>query len=274
MRDRLVRFVDYNGLVAPQVQQLIYEDVPNVEKWVHELRDQWRAELLRRASKNRPKHYHDVESMCMRRTLMVYRLWGKKALRTGDEESIMKVGVLRLLLTGGLMTGERDARHRKDKNPVLCACGKEPTVLHISWECEIYKAIRQPIVDPPFFELPTCTKYGAIITEQTPLTDAQIIALQTCLVDIWQAYIRDFKTGQRSELPTAKPKQEDSSFDQNGHVLKPRTNNKPGVFCCKCGKFVARSKHIRFKITSKPCPQKDSTMCRMCILLQKWFLHV
>ena len=32
------------------------------------------------------------------------------------------------------------------------------------------------------------------------------------------------------------------------------------MFCCKCGKFVARSKHIRLKITSKPCPQKDSTV--------------
>lgn len=41
-------------------------------------------------------------------------------------------------------------------------------------------------------------------------------------------------------------------------MLKPRPNNQPGVFCCKCGKHIARSKHIHLKITSQPCPQKDS----------------
>lgn len=42
--------------------------------------------------------------------------------------------------------------------------------------------------------------------------------------------------------------------------MRPRPNNQPGVYCCKCGKFVARSKHIRLKITSQPCTQKDSTV--------------
>lgn len=54
------------GPFAQKVQQLIFEDLPNInEKWAHELRDQRRGELLRRASKNRPKHDHDVEKMCM-----------------------------------------------------------------------------------------------------------------------------------------------------------------------------------------------------------------
>ena len=29
-------------------------------------------------------------------------------------------------------------------------------------------------------------------------------------------------------------------------------------FCCKCGKFVSRSKHIKLKITNNPCPQRHS----------------
>ena len=32
------------------------------------------------------------------------------------------------------------------------------------------------------------------------------------------------------------------------------------MYCCKCGKFVACSKHIKLKITAQPCPQKDSTV--------------
>lgn len=43
-------------------------------------------------------------------------------------------------------------------------------------------------------------------------------------------------------------------------MLKPRLNNQPGVWCCKCGKYVARSKHIRLKITGQPCPQRNSSV--------------
>ena len=62
------------GTFADNVQQLVYENAPNIEKWAHELRDQWHAELLSRAAKNRPQHYHDVEKMCMKRTLMLSNL--------------------------------------------------------------------------------------------------------------------------------------------------------------------------------------------------------
>ena len=158
------------------------------------------------------------------------------------------------------MTEERDARQRKDKTPTLCPCGASPTVLHISWECDIYKDFRQPISLPICQNLPTCTKYSAIITDDTNLTNQQIIILQESLVNIWQNYIRDFKTGHRSEMTQSKNTDEEKSFDQNGHLLKPRPNGQPGVYCCKCGKFVARSKHIKLKITSHPCPQKDSTV--------------
>ena len=46
-------------------------------------------------------------------------------------------------------------------------------------------------------------------------------------------------------------------YTENGHLLAPRVGN-PGVYCKKCGKFVARMKHIRLKITSQPCAHKDA----------------
>lgn len=90
------------------------------------------------------------------------------------------------------------------------------------------------------------------------MPDQQVLILQQTLVNIWRQYIQDFKSGQRSETARTAQSSEAAPIDQNGHVLKPRPNNQPGVFCCKCGKFVARSKHIRLKITSQPCAQRDS----------------
>ena len=48
--------------------------------------------------------------------------------------------------------------------------------------------------------------------------------------------------------------------ESNGHVLKPRPGGQPGVFGCKCGTFVAISKHTGLKITNTPCPQKNSAI--------------
>ena len=76
--------------------------------------DCWRGELLKKAAKNRPQHFHDVQDIDFRRTMMLYKELDRKALTTADENVFMQQGVLRRLLVGGLMTEERDARHRKD----------------------------------------------------------------------------------------------------------------------------------------------------------------
>ena len=170
----------------------------------------------------------------------------------------MQLGVLRRLLVGGLLAEESDACHRKDAQAVKCPCGQDPTVLHISWRCPIYSDLRAPIVHTDPDQLPICTQYAALIPRSSRFTDFQVICLQKTLVAIWQKYIQDYKSGQRIEAAQVERNHAPDSVDQNGHVLKPRPNNQPGVFCCKCGKYVARSKHIRLKITGQPCPQKDS----------------
>ena len=240
------------------VKQLINDQVLNIELWAHQLRDCWRAELLQKAAKNRPQHFHDVTNLDFRRTLLLYKKLDHLALMTADEQIFMQQGVLRRLLVGGLMTEERDARHRKDLQSVQCPCGGDPTVLHISWSCPLFADLRKPIQHIDFRTLPTCTQYAALIPQHLNMPDQQVLILQQTLVNIWRQYIQDFKSGQRSETARTAQSSEAAPIDQNGHVLKPRPNNQPGVFCCKCGKFVARSKHIRLKITSQPCAQRDS----------------
>ena len=143
---------------------------------------------------------------------------------------------------------------------MTCPCGQEPTVLHISWTCPLFSDIRKPIAHIDFQKLPTCTQYAALIPNSLTMSDQQIILIQQTLVLIWQAYIQDYKSGKRSELSQNAEHGEVPAVDQNGHMLKPRQSNQPGVWSCKCGKYVARSKHIRLKITNKPCFQKNSTV--------------
>ena len=249
------------------VLSLLNDDSLNLELWAHQLRDSWRHELLKRAAKNRPQHFHDVHNLDFRRTMMLYKELDEKALRTADENVFMQQGVLRRLLVGGLLTEESDSRHRKDANPIKCPCGQDPTVLHISWICPLFSVIREPIAHIDFQALPTCTQYAALIPSNLDMSDQQIKLLQLTLVSIWQAYIRDYKSGKRNEPSQQVENTDIPVVDQNGHMLKPRLNSQPGVWCCKCGKYVARSKHIRLKITGQPGPQRNSTV----ILTQEGF---
>ena len=134
-----------------------------------------------------------------------------------------------------------------------------PTVLRISWGCPQYESLRRPLlqkITPD--QLPMSTRYSTLIPESSTMTIPQIQLFQSTLVTNWQQYIRDFKSGQRSQQQQHQRSSGSETLDQNGHTICPRPNNKPGVFCCKCGKFVARSKHIKLKITAIPCTQKDS----------------
>ncbi|CAE7813091.1 FCPA, partial [Symbiodinium necroappetens] len=53
-----------------------------------------------------------------------------------DSLQLAKLKVLRLLPAAGLMTPERDHRHRRQAGEARCACGRgTPTIEHISWKC-------------------------------------------------------------------------------------------------------------------------------------------
>ena len=48
------------------VLQLLNDGSLNTELWAHQLRDGWRGELLKKAAKNRPQHFHDVQDLDFR----------------------------------------------------------------------------------------------------------------------------------------------------------------------------------------------------------------
>jgi hypothetical protein len=79
------------------------------------------------------------------------------------------------------------------------------------------------------------------------------------LINVWQKYIQNWHDDQQRYKNLEQTGQSNDATpmrDDNGHTLAPRRGNE-GVYCVKCGKYVSRMKHIRLKITSRPCQMKD-----------------
>lgn len=162
------------------VEELLHNDLQGdaLEEWAHRTRDKWREVLVQKASKNRPQHYSDICDLDHFRTMALYRQWDAEAQILEDENLYMKLGVLRRLLVGGLLTEERDSRHRKDLRQPKCQCGAEPTVWHISWYCPLFENARKHILDVVKPEdLPMCTRYSALIPIRLQLSDTAIYVL-------------------------------------------------------------------------------------------------
>lgn len=102
-------------LQAIQVQQPIFnhiinqlvQGVRNPEQWGLELRMIWRNELIHRAARDRPQHFADLAAGCdFPKTLSLYQQWDATLEAKFTEALAMKLGVLRRLLCGGLLTEE------------------------------------------------------------------------------------------------------------------------------------------------------------------------
>ena len=108
-----LRNLSRQGPFRPMVLQLMSGSV-QPEQWAHDLRMAWRGELSAR-------DFADMVQGCaVERTMALYRLWDRDVQVQFDEQKIMALGVLRRLLCGGLMTEERDARHRKQAAVPKC----------------------------------------------------------------------------------------------------------------------------------------------------------
>ena len=115
---------------------------------------------------DRPEHSGSAEVIDRERTL----LWHDEPQVEADKEDSLdnldfdqsnvraKLGILRRLLAGGLMTSAmRDTRHLII---ALCACGQtQETVQHVSWKCERYADIREPLL--LLESLPKCFYYAS-----------------------------------------------------------------------------------------------------------------
>ncbi|CAE7437407.1 unnamed protein product [Symbiodinium sp. CCMP2592] len=257
------------------INELVYRPV-NEQEWAHRLRMAWRQFLVAKVIKDRPQHYGDIQDLDFRRTMLLHERWEREANVVCSDDDLegasatevvrQKVAVLRLLLAGGLMTEERDYRHKRVHQDANCSvCGVLKTVWHVSWDCKVHSHIRDPVVASlpcSVNALPVCTRYAGIIPTRLVMDDAQVCALQSMLVDIWRRNIAEFHDKQRHyqtvvHAAVQEGGGQDGAFQENGHAIQARTEGRPGVWCRKCGKFVTRLKHVKLKITGTVCAQKD-----------------
>ena len=251
--------------VKSQVQQLLDNNITNVGKWKHDMREAWRQHMFSQLEHDRPQHYSNITQIDRRRTLLYHTKLEPIANGSVDaiidtEDSYMQLALLRRLIAGGMMTQERDKRHRRQHNIENCQCGLEEaeTVEHVSWSCLYYKHIRDPLLKmlkKRKHQLPAITQYAAIILQNSPLTDDEVLQLQQVLIQIWQQHIQRFYSEDLNEDPPSKPPEaspDDNILrNSNGHALALKDNG--GMWCRKCGKHVSNLKHIRLKITKSKC---------------------
>ena len=249
------------GIFGESVMALFHDDIVP-EQWAHDLRMRWRHELVSRAARDRPQHFADLIVGCdYTATMALYKQWDRQVQEQFDEPTVMAMGGLRRLLAGGLLTDESNARHRKQKEMPKCPCGASPTVLHLSWCCPLHDDLRQPLFQLLGHNgdvLPACTRYATIVPAGYAIPLQHIQAIQRTLVQIWQRYIRSYKQSISNAVQVAMQSNpavgSSDQYEENGHVIGPRPEQ-PGVWCCKCGLYVQRLKHVRLKITSKQCRQ-------------------
>lgn len=235
-----------NRLKAIKLQQPIFSQiinelvagVSNTAEWGHNLRIVWRNELIHKAARDRPQHFSDLAAGCdFQKTLSLYKRWGKALKANFTEHVAIKLGILRRLLCGGLLTEEMNARHRKHQDTPKCACGAVPTVLHISWCCPLHADVR----DPCFTFLghngdcfPTCTRYAAIVPASSFITLLQIEKVQETPVTIWLHNIEAYhqKRADEDQHPLemiTTTSGGNTEYTSNGHQMAPRVGN-PGVW--------------------------------------------
>ena len=178
----------------------------------------------------------------------------------------MRASVLRLLLTGGLMTQDVVTRHRTNQT-TLCDCelGEPQTIEHISWTCSHHTVERQPIHQllPRIKKSKPCFQYATLLTEADSDLAPHLILIQTTLVNIWQDHIRSYLMGDSASTPSdsspgpspAAPASHSVSdgLHENGHLIVSVPNG--GIYCRKCGKYVREVKHRRLKISKVKCEQ-------------------
>ena len=256
--------------------------------WQHDIRQAWRQHIYTQVAQRRPAHFGGIEhGIDKTKTLSLLRLWEKegeeiqKQVNAGDlgpEPAVdprPRQKILRLLLTGGLLTQARVWKHRTKKKdlPVTCICGHhDSNNMHIQWECPRYNALREPLsttmADLERTEVvPNCVRYALLVPTGSSISTTQIQRMQAAAVDIWQQHIVDYHNLQSQPdsvvaCALAPPPlhhehaqdRQDAWHERNGHAIAYHNETKQ-LFCRKCGKCTSRHHHLRLKITRRPCRQ-------------------
>ena len=264
-------------------------------KWQYDLRETYRKTMWMRAARDRSQHFSGIQdginrhlslALLKKLTLEADAIQSQLDAQTiasvdASNDPRPKLKILRLLISAGVQTPERDHRHRRRPGSVQCKCGNAaPTIFHISWECKCYEDLREEIwqyMPRPIGQMPICFQYTTLIPSNLDISETQIMGVQEVLIRIWQRQIQDWydttedfpdvpqnpSSSQTENHPsqgneeTTQPSGTQSSQPaiKRGHVLRLIPSG--GVFCCRCGMQTKNMKHQRLKILSKKCKFPD-----------------
>lgn len=152
-----------SSILGRWVSQLMEGGISE-DKWLHDLREEWRNFFWGRVSRERSQHYAGASKIDRARTLRWYNQLQKIADQETDEndavvtEARAQMGVLRSIFAGGLMTPDRTFRRRNKGSEHLCRLERE-SVEHVTWRCMQYNDLRADVFSKlpcAISDLPTC----------------------------------------------------------------------------------------------------------------------
>ena len=258
------------------VQNMFTRTQSDYGAWLHHIRDVWRIEQWRKVSRDRPSFRGIEKGICRAETLQYLRRLENEGRSTDAvttiqmEQARMHAAILRLLLTGGLMTQDVVTRHRVNQTTDCdCELGGPQTIEHISWNCTHHTIKRQPIhhLLKRIQKSKPCFQYATILTPADYDLSEHLTLIQSTIIHIWQDTIRMYLQGEQpldsSIDPTSSSSQTPShnrsvseGLHENGHYIVGIPGG-DGIYCRKCGKHVTEVRHRRLKISKTKCTQAN-----------------
>ncbi len=179
--------------------------------WLHTLRDHWRQCEFSRGVRLRFDFQGIQHGLLRDPTLQLLRNLEKKgACSSGQEADViqeqvrMQASVLRLLLTGGLITQDVTSRHKRGETTNCdCDIGGPCSVMHIHWFCTHHTSFRNSIrhLLRDIERAQPCLKYATLVTRRDQNLIPYVQDIQMVLIQIWQQQIRTYLTGDITSGP-------------------------------------------------------------------------
>lgn len=122
----------YKHPVFKDTMHKFLNDRIHEQRWQHDIRERFRQHIVKTVARDRPQHF-----VCVNRSLTISLIqkWSKEAdalQHACDTQQLImpdpsvdprpRLKILRLLISGGLQTPERDHRHRRKTGQIKCAC--------------------------------------------------------------------------------------------------------------------------------------------------------
>ncbi|CAE6972997.1 unnamed protein product [Symbiodinium sp. CCMP2592] len=207
--------------------------------WLHDSREVWRRDQWRKVARDHAV-FQGIEKGILKDVTLCYLRQLEQQGWSGPfdngtfahEQARMKAAVLRLLLTGGLFTRDMVSQ-RKTKKETVCDCsvGGPADVFHVSWKCAHYASLRAPIshLSRRLCRSKSCFHFATIVCEDDADVATDVVLIQTTLVNIWQASVKNYLYGDlgpgvrgSAEVvaqPAVEPTGEDAILENGHHIV-------------------------------------------------------